>query len=77
MEWAISQRELMVKKKVKKNLIHSQVYARWADLSTVQRTGSGAIKSSDELWLEGLRLSKNQSLHYQLVMNIIRSKIGS
>lgn len=67
----------MVIKKINNGLINNQVYARWTDLPTVQRTGSGAIKFSDELWLEGSRLSKDKSTHYQLVMNIIRSKIGN
>ncbi|EOC3062504.1 hypothetical protein [Cronobacter dublinensis] len=52
---------------------HEVVYHMLLTRGPLRLTGSDALQFSDECWAEGIRLSPSPFVHYQLVMNIIRS----
>ncbi|MEQ9927957.1 hypothetical protein [Pectobacterium parvum] len=47
----------------------------WQTREAQQRTGEEAIRLADDAWAQGLRLSRYQHTHYQLVMDLVRREI--
>jgi hypothetical protein len=60
-----------------KKLSHarSEVYGLWIARPAEQRRHADTYDFIDHLWNSGTRLAGSQSLHYQHVMDVIRSKI--
>lgn len=52
-----------------------EVYGQWIKRSAEQRRHEHTYEFIDDLWNSGTRLAGSQSLHYQHVMDVIRSKI--
>lgn len=51
-----------------------EVYSRWMERPPDQRNLSDVISFRDDMRAEGIRLSKSQAAHYQMVMSVVRSK---
>ena len=60
-----------------KNLsrLRDEVYGQWITRPAEQRRHANTEEFIDDLWSSGIRLAGSQSLHYQHVMDAIRSKI--
>lgn len=52
-----------------------EVYGQWIARPAEQRRHADTYEFIDDLWNSGTRLAKSQPLHYQHVMEVIRSKI--
>jgi hypothetical protein len=52
-----------------------EVYGQWIKRPAEQRRHADTHEFIDDLWNSGTRLAGSQSLHYQHVMDVIRSKI--
>lgn len=50
----------------------AEIRKLWHTREAQQRTGEEAIRLADEAWANGLRLSRNQNTHYQMVMDLVR-----
>lgn len=62
-------------KKNNMSYIRDQVYASWSVRKPENRKQCDTQPFIDELWISGLRMANSQALHYQHVMDTIRSKI--
>jgi hypothetical protein len=60
-----------------KNLsrVRDEVYGQWITRPAEQRRHVNTEEFIDDLWNSETRLAGSQSLHYQHVMDVIRSKI--
>lgn len=55
--------------------VRDEVYGQWIVRPAEQRRHANTEEFIDDLWNRGTRLAGSQSLHYQHVMDVIRSKI--
>ncbi|GKW03126.1 hypothetical protein ACS91J_03290 [Pectobacterium carotovorum] len=49
-----------------------EIWKRWQSREIHQRTSEEAVRLAEETWSLGLRLSRHQHMHYQLVMDVVR-----
>lgn len=56
--------------------LRDQVYGQWISRPEDRRKHSDTESFVDELWSIGMKLASSQHLHYQYVMDVIRSKIS-
>ncbi|WP_406642763.1 hypothetical protein [Pectobacterium brasiliense] len=49
-----------------------EIWKHWQSREPQQRSGEEAIRLADEARSLGLRLSRHQHTHYQLVMDLVR-----
>ncbi len=52
-----------------------EVYGQWITRPAEQRRHADTYEFIDNLWSSGIRLAGSQHLHYQHVMDVIRSRI--
>lgn len=57
--------------------LRDQVYGQWISRAEDRRKQSDTESFVDELWNNGMKLALSQDLHYQHVMDVIRSKISN
>ncbi|MFJ5375230.1 hypothetical protein ACIPTP_22145 [Pectobacterium versatile] len=50
----------------------NKIWTLWQTRNKEQRTREEVIYLADEAWAIGLRLSRNQNTHYQMVMDVVR-----
>ncbi|QHP82786.1 hypothetical protein EO763_23110 (plasmid) [Pectobacterium odoriferum] len=50
----------------------NKIWTLWQTRNKEQRTREEVIYLADEAWAIGLRLSRNQNTHYQMVMDLVR-----
>ncbi|MFJ5491655.1 hypothetical protein ACIPT9_10295 [Pectobacterium carotovorum] len=50
----------------------NKIWTLWQTRNKEQRTREEVIHLADEAWAHGLRLSRNQNTHYQMVMDVVR-----
>jgi len=55
--------------------VRDEVYGQWITRPVEQRRHADTYGFIDDLWNSGTRLAASQSLHYQHVLEVIRSKI--
>ncbi|MYM92400.1 hypothetical protein [Duganella vulcania] len=62
--------------KMSADRLRDQVYGQWISRAEDRRKQSDTESFVDELWNSGMKLASSQAVHYQHVMNVIRSKIS-
>lgn len=62
--------------KISSARLRDQVYGQWVSRAEDRRKHSDTESFVDELWHNGMKLASSQALHYQHVMDVIRSKIS-
>ncbi|MBL7090470.1 hypothetical protein [Acidovorax sp.] len=71
-------KEILMTKKTKAELArhqHDAVYTQWIGRPPDRRHTSDTEDFADDLWSQGIRMGRNQELHRQMVMNVIRSYV--
>jgi hypothetical protein len=61
--------------KISPSRLRDQVYGQWRTRSLERRRQADTELFVDELWDSGMKLGSSPSLHYQHVMDVIRTKI--
>jgi hypothetical protein len=58
-----------------KKFLERQIESKWRQRPPEQRRSADTYEFIGEMWSVGLRLASSEPLHYQHVMNVIRSSI--
>lgn len=60
-------------RKMDQRLIEQRIFSMWMSRPEGMRRENDTERFTREVWDEGLRLSRSENNHYQLVMELIRS----